>query len=231
MLFAKPLERWRYTRREKRFFIYGTEAGQTAHCPNTGSLKSVLEHATHVWVTDHGPKAMRSLRYTAELAELPDGTLVIINTAHANALAAEAMLTGRVPGWHQVSNLTREVRFSTDTRFDLRFSTPDFPEVWAEVKNVTLAEESYALFPDARTERGTKHLHRLQQIAERGGTALQLYVVVRTDVTRFRPAETIDPVYASALRTAVAAGVQVAALGCRINPQGAEVCQTLPVVL
>jgi sugar fermentation stimulation protein A len=231
MDFATPLMRWAFARREKRFFMYGSEPDQIAHCANTGSMKGVLEHAAHLWVRDYGPTTSRKLRYGAELLELANGTLVCINTAHANTLAGEALAAGLVPGFPVISQLQPEVKFSAETRFDWAFATPTQPRVWCEVKNVTMAEGSVALFPDAVTERGTKHLHTLTTLVQQGGAALQLYIVARGDCQEFRPAETLDPTYAATLRQAVAAGVTVVALGCAITPQQINVCKVLPVVL
>lgn len=231
MNFEQPLIGWNFTKREKRFFIYGAEEGQIAHCANTGSMKGILENATHVYVRDYGADTTRKLRYSAELMELKNGTLVCINTAHANTLAGEALRAGLVPGFPEVQTLQQEVKYSPETRFDWAFTTPQYPRVWCEVKNVTLAEEGVALFPDAKTERGTKHLHTLTEIVKNGGVALQLYLVARTGCTEFRPAAAIEPAYTAALQQAVAAGVQVVALGCKVAPTHITVCQTLPVVL
>jgi sugar fermentation stimulation protein A len=231
MNFEQPLIRWNFTKREKRFFIYGTAPDQIAHCANTGSMKGILEHASHVYVRDYGTESSRKLRYGAELMELPNGTLVVINTAHANTLAGEALRAGVVPGFLQVENLQQEVKYSPETRFDWAFSTPQHPRVWCEVKNVTLAENGVARFPDAQTVRGTKHLNTLTEIVKNGGTALQLYIVARADCASFQPATMIDPTYAAALQQAVAAGVRVVALGCAVTPTHINICKTLPVVV
>ena len=223
--FGTPLVRWEFGRREKRFFIYGCEDGQIAHCPNTGSMMGLLE-AQAVWVTPYPADSGRKLLFGAEMMEMADGTLVGINTQLPNKLAAGALAAGFVDGLE--GDIRMEVKFDAKTRFDLKVG-----ETWVEVKNVTLAEgegmAKTALFPDATTERGAKHLRELQGIVERGGRALQVYMVQRADCTSFRPAERIDPAYAAALRSAVAAGVQVVALGCTLSQQGITVDRTLPI--
>jgi sugar fermentation stimulation protein A len=231
MQFEKPLARWNFARREKRFFIYGAQAGQVAHCANTGSMKTLLEHAAYVWVRDYGTDTKRTLRYGAELLELHNGTLAVINTAHANTLAGEALRAGLVNPFGPLQNLQPEVKYSPETRFDWAAETAQGQRIWIEVKNVTMGTAGVAQFPDAITERGTKHLHTLTEIVKNGGHALQIYMVTRTDAHRFSPAAHIDATYTQALKTAVAAGVQVVALGCKIKPQAIEVCQTMPIVL
>ena len=221
--FASPLVRWEFSRREKRFFIYGCEDGQIAHCANTGSMLGLLD-ARAVWVTPSPPESGRKLLFGAEMLEMADGTLVGINTQLPNKLAQGAFAAGLVEGLS--GDIRMEVKFDAKTRFDLKVG-----ETWVEVKNVTLAEGPTALFPDAKTERGAKHLSELQGIVERGGKALQLYMVQRANCTEVRPAAHIDPAYAAALKEAMAAGVQVVALGCSLSQHGITVDRTLPVVV
>lgn len=114
-----------------------------------------------------------------------------------------------------------------DSRFDFRLSKAgQTVGVIVEVKSTTLLEEienesgqekerekerlRYAAFPDARTERGRKHLNTLRQVAlGDGDSAVQYYIVNRTDTKKFRPADSIDPDYGKALREAKKAGVQI----------------------
>lgn len=226
MHFTSPLLRWDFSRREKRFFIYGKADGQVAHCPNTGSLRGVLENCRAVWVHDHGPDCKRKLRYTAELAELADGTLVGINTQRGNTLAAEALRAGLVKETGPLQNLQVEAKWDAATRFDLKFGN-----WWGEVKNTTLAENKTAMFPDAVTTRGTKHLGILASIALNGGGAMQIYVATRQDVATFSPAAHIDAVYAETFHKAVKAGVTMVALGCRVTPDEIIIDRRLPIVV
>ncbi len=236
MKFEKPLQRWAYARREKRFFIYGQEEGQVAHCANTGSLRGVLENTAALWVADHGASTTRKLRYTAELAELHSGTLVGIHPNRANTLAPEALRAGVFTGLPPITELRTEVKYNAETRFDAQFTHPLTHEPWwVEVKSTTLVEEQgghrVACFPDAVTTRGTKHLATLEESVRQGGHALQIYVVPRADATHFAPAAHIDPAYAAALAKAVAAGVQVVALGCEITTKEIRVFSTLQIML
>lgn len=223
MNFAVPLVRWDFKSREKRFFIYGCADGQIAHCANTGSMMGLLE-AKGVWVTPYDPATGRKLLFGAEMLEMANGVLVGINTQLPNRLAEGAILAGMVP--EVGGELKREVKLDAKTRFDLKVG-----ETWIEVKNVTLSDGDKAIFPDAKTERGAKHLRELQAIVEAGGKALQIFMVQRADCTTFSPAEAIDPVYAAALRSAAKAGVLVVALGCTLTPTGITVDRRLPVVL
>ncbi|RYG61150.1 MAG: DNA/RNA nuclease SfsA [Alphaproteobacteria bacterium] len=221
--FGVPLLRWDFGRREKRFFIYGCMDGQIAHCANTGSMMG-LQDAKGVWVTPYPADSGRKLLFGAEMLEMPDGTLVGINTQLPNKLAKGAILAGMVPELE--GDIRTEVKLDAATRFDLKVG-----ETWVEVKNVTLAEGDVALFPDAKTERGAKHLRELQKIAENGGKAMQLYMVQRADCMMVKPADHVDAVYGAALRSAISAGVQVVALGCTLTEQGIRVDRRLLVVV
>lgn len=224
MNFATPLVEWDFRAREKRFFIYGHGEGQVAHCANTGSMRGLVPGCKKVWVSDFGPDTPRKLRYSAEILELDTGVMVGMNTHRANTLVGEALLAGLIG---EVSGEIRaEVKLDAKTRFDFKVG-----ETWVEVKNVTLAEGDVAMFPDSVTARGTKHLRELEAIAAAGGKALQVYLIQRGDCMQFKPAHEIDAGYAQALKTAMAAGVQVIALGCAVTPEGIKVDRRVPVVV
>ena len=123
----------------------------------------------------------------------------------------------------------REVKFG-DSRFDV-FAENDTETCFVEVKNVTLKEGNYALFPDAVTTRGQKHLKTLMEVKKQGMRAVMLYIVQRSDVEIFAPAEEIDPNYASTLREAVAAGVELIAMQATVTPDKIELSKKLPVEL
>ncbi|HEX2859711.1 MAG TPA: DNA/RNA nuclease SfsA [Alphaproteobacteria bacterium] len=227
MDFASPLVRARFLRREKRFFVFAERDGQevVAHCPNTGSLKGVLEHTSHVWLL---PKdGTGKLKFSAEIAEFADGTMVGIHPARANALAREALESGLLGLQGEVK---QEAKYDAETRFDFRVG-----DAWVEVKSVSMAHVHQggpvALFPDSVSSRGLKHLGILADVVKNGGKALQVYVVQRADCTAFAPAEMIDPAYAGGLRAAVAAGVPVVALACEVTPGFIRVSKRLEISL
>lgn len=115
-------------------------------------------------------------------------------------------------------------------RADFRLDGPGGP-CFLEVKNVTAAvERGVALFPDAPSRRGVRHLEVLSGLAGEGVRAVLVFCAQRADVTEVRPADRIDPAYGRALRAAIAAGVEVLALGARADDHGIAVDRRLPVV-
>lgn len=222
----------RFVARRKRFFADAELADGTpltAHCPNTGSLLGCLVPGARVWLRDSG-KPERKLRYTWQAIEL-GATWVNVDTSLPNRVVAEAVAAGLVPELAGYAALRREVAYGQNSRIDLLLEDPRRGSCHVEIKSTTLAEGDVALFPDAVTERGTKHLAELARLARRGQRAVQFFFVSRADVTRFRPAEHIDPAYARALRRAAQAGVELLAYTVRVEPRRLELLAPLPIEL
>ena len=143
----------------------------------------------------------------------------------------EALRAGLIAELAGFSGLKREVPYGQErSRIDFRLDYPEGP-AFVEVKSVTLgfADNPVAAFPDARTERGAKHLRELAALAREGVRAVQLYCVNLSGIDAVRPAEEIDPAYAAALREARAAGVEVLAYGAQIDPEEVRLVSRLEV--
>jgi sugar fermentation stimulation protein A len=197
----------------------------TAHCTNSGSMKSCLENGAEVYLSPvKDPK--RKTRFTWEMIKI-NGNWVGINTGNPNKLAFEAISKGEVPGLENYTAVKREVKFN-DSRFDV-FAENESEKCFVEVKNVTLKEGKYALFPDAVTTRGQKHLKTLVEVKKQGMRAVMLYIVQRMDVEIFGPAREIDPHYAKALKAAISEGVEVIVMQAKVTPEKIELVKKLPV--
>lgn len=232
MRFPEPLVPGTLVKREKRFLVHvRLEGGRTvvAHTNNTGSMLGAGEPGSRVWLSpaDH-PR--RTLKWTYELVEARPGVLVGINTLAANRLAAEAIAAGVIPELRGYGELRREVRVAGGGRIDLLLEG-GAGRCWVEVKNVTLVDRGRALFPDAVTERGRRHLAALAGRVAAGDRAAMLYVVQRRDARRLAPADAIDPAYGAALREAAAAGVEMLAWRARVTPEEIVLARALPVDL
>lgn len=232
MKFAAPLIPAKFEKRYKRFFVDATLADGTtvtAHCPNTGSMKGLLTSGNTVWLT-HNPDPKRKLHYTTEIIEV-DGHPVGINTGHPNLLVAEAIADGKIESLPADWVLRREQKYGENSRIDVLLESPSGQKCFIEVKNVTLREGDAALFPDAVTERGTKHLRELAAQARGGHRAVMFYLAQRADCTHFAPAAHIDPTYAAALKEAMADGLEVLAYTCTVTPTAIEIATPLPLKL
>ncbi len=227
MIFPKKLKHGTLIKRYKRFLADvrlddGTEV--VSHCTNSGSMKSCLEDGAEVYLTPvNDPK--RKTKFTWEMIKI-NGDWVGINTGNPNKLAFEAISEGTIPELAGYTNVKREVTFG-DSRFDV-FAENEDGQCFVEVKNVSLKEGKYALFPDSVTTRGQKHLRTLMEVKAKGIRAVMLYIIQRSDVDIFAPAAEIDPKYAELLKEAVNAGVEVIPMQAKVTPNGIELVKKLP---
>ncbi len=230
MEFSKKLIHGTLIKRYKRFLADiklddGTEV--TAHCTNSGSMKSCLEDGAEVYLTPvDDPK--RKTKFTWEMIKI-NGDWVGINTGNPNKLAFEALVNNKIPELAGYTKVQREVKFG-DSRFDV-YAENEAEKCFIEVKNVSLKMGKYARFPDAVTTRGQKHLRTLMEVKSQGMRAVMLYIIQRSDVEIFAPASEIDPDYASALKAAVKAGVEVIPMQVKVTPEKIELSKKLPFEL
>ena len=236
MRFADPLIRGTLVRRYKRFLSdVEVDGGDVvvAHCANTGSMLSVKDPGSEVWLSP-ARNPQRKLRYTWELIRVGDA-LVGINTGLPNRLVEEAVRAGAMPELAGYETVRREVRYGRNSRIDLLLEGEGRPPCYVEVKNVTMKRGPGpgvpAQFPDAVTARGTKHLGELADMAAGGKRAVMVYLVQRPDCARFSIAADIDPAYAEALGKALAGGVEALCYGCRVSVEGVDVADPVPMDL
>lgn len=232
MLIELPTREGRLIRRYKRFLAdIELPDGEvvTAHCPNTGSLLGCTPEGARAVLRDsQDPK--RKLRFTFQTVEV-DGTWVNVDTGLPNALAAEAIEAGRVPALRGYDSLRREVKYGKNSRIDVLLEKESGERCYVEVKSTTLARGKRALFPDAVTERGRKHLGELADMVRAGHRAVMFFCVSREDVAGFSPADDIDPAYGRTLREVVEQGVEVLAYGTRVTPDRFELGRKLRLYL
>lgn len=236
MKFPSPLIRGRLVQRYKRFLadvVLDDGREITATCPNTGAMLGLCMPGLPIWLSA-SESPTRKYAHTWELVELGTGrqrSFVGINTSHPNAIVAEALAAGAIPELSGYRSVRREVKYGQSSRIDLLLEDPARGLAYVEIKNVHLLREpGLAEFPDCRTERGVKHLVELTGMVRAGHRAVMIYLIQRTDATRFRPAADIDPKYAAALASARAAGVEAYAVTCRISPEAILADKVLPVL-
>ncbi len=232
MRFQTPLVPGRLIRRYKRFLAdVELDSGEviTAHCANPGAMLGLKDEGLRVWLEPNDdPK--RKLKYGWRLAELPGGHWAGIDTAVPNRVVKEALLARAVPALAAYGTVRPEVKYGQKSRVDFLLSEPGLPDAYVEVKNVHLRRDGdWAEFPDSVTARGARHLQELSDMVAQGHRAVMLYVVQRTDCTRFRLAGDIDPAYAAAFDRAIAAGVEMMCHGCTISQDGVILAENLPI--
>jgi len=232
MKFGQTLVKARLIKRYKRFLADVEMADGslvTVHVANPGAMTGLAEPGSDVWLSlSSNPK--RKLPWSWELI-WADGGLVGVNTMHPNDIAFEAITAGAIPELAGYDDIRREVKYGSNSRIDLLLAGAGRPTCYVEVKNVHLRHNDAACFPDSVTARGTKHLGDLAERVGLGDRAVMLYLVQREDCAYFRPADWIDPVYATALRRAKAEGVETLCYTCRLSLDGIEIGRALPLEL
>jgi sugar fermentation stimulation protein A len=231
MRFSPPLQRAVLLKRYKRFLAdvrLENATMLTVHCPNSGSMRGCAEPDMEVCISD-SQNPNRKYRYTLEMVR-PRFCWVGINTARTNDIVEEGIRSGKIPELDNLQELKREVRTSPISRLDFRLRQ-GAREIYVEVKHCSLVENGRAMFPDAVTERGTKHLQELMILRERGHRAVILFCVQRQDADLFTPAAHIDPRYAAVLEQAAAKGVDILAYQAAVFPQEIRILRRLPILL
>ncbi len=196
-------------------FIAHVELGgvlETVHVKNTGRCKELLVPGAAVWCQKSDNPA-RKTKYDLICVQKGD-YLINMDSQAPNAAAGEWLQGG---GLGEIQNLRPETVHG-DSRFDFSFQK-DGKQCFLEVKGVTLENDGICVFPDAPTERGTKHLKGLTRAAAEGFGAYVLFVIQMSPVRYLRPHEERDPAFAKALREAFAEGVTVLAVDCRVTPE------------
>jgi len=231
-----PFLRGTLLRRYQRFLTdVRLEDGRviTAHCPNSGTMRTCSDPDSPVLVSA-STNPRRRLAHTLELVWAGEAW-VGVNTMTPNRVVAEAVAAGAIPPLAGYPRLRREVRYGDGgrSRVDLLLEDPTGrrPDAYVEVKNTTLRDGAWAEFPDAVTDRGRKHLEDLEGVVGAGHRGVILFFVGRSDCSRFRPADPVDPAYGAALRRAAATGVEVLAWGVRFEPPVVRPVGLLPVEL
>ena len=230
MEFTKSLLKGKLIKRYKRFFI-DVELNKeivTAHCPNTGSMKGLLDKGNEVYLLpNNNPK--RKLKYGLEIIKTRKN-LVGVNTHMANRITQHALENNLIKELRNNESIKPEVFFNKETRFDFLIEK-NKQKSFVEVKNVTLfRENNTAEFPDAVTSRGSKHLLALIDAIKRGYKAYLLFLVQIQNMEKFKIAKDIDAEYYHNYLIAKKAGVNFLAYRCNISSKKIFIDRKLKII-
>ncbi len=220
MIFESELIAGVLIKRYKRFFVDIKVKNKviTAHCPNTGSMMGLLDRGNKVWFTESSD-SKRKLKYTLQIIEV-NGKKVGINTHLTNKIFFEALSKGKLLNIKKTDVLFKEKKFNPNTRFDF-FIKNNNKGIFIEVKNVTLSRlKNLAEFPDAVTERGSKHIRELLVAKKKGYEVYLAFVIQREDCKKFKIAEDIDPKYKKLLTFAIKNKLNVICYDCKFLSKG-----------
>lgn len=231
MQFETPLQAATLVKRYKRFLAdVITDKGDeiTVHCPNSGSMRGCSTPGSKVMLST-SPNLKR--KYPQSLEMVQEGnTWIGVNTMLTNKIVAETILEGRIKELQGIDTLTREVKTSKSSRLDILLERGD-EKIYVEIKNCSLVEDGWAMFPDAVTARGTKHLNELASLVKQGYQGIIFFCIQRMDCDRFRPAAHIDPLYAKTLAEVSKKGVKILAYQAEVTPKSIVIQKSIPCFL
>jgi sugar fermentation stimulation protein A len=225
--FPDPLLEATFLERANRFACWVEREGrrEKTHLPNSGRLRELLVPGASVLMA----KAAAPHRKTESdmLVVVQGERLVSVDARLPGHLVDEALREGALAPFRGYPRIQREVRFG-GSRLDFLLGG-EGGACFLEVKSVTLVRGGLALFPDAPTLRGQRHLETLMEARRRGYGAAVAFVVQREDARAFSPNDGTDLAFGSALREAWRRGVGVYAYGCQVGRKEIRIVRELPV--
>ncbi len=208
--------------------IEGAEA--VAHVKNTGRCKELLtpDCTVYLSVSDNPKRKTKYDLIAAEKKRENQSTLLInLDSQAPNDATEEWLKTGAL--FSRDATIRREVSHGL-SRFDF-FIEDGKDKIFLEVKGVTQEVNGSALFPDAPTERGVKHIEELIQCTREGFNAYILFVVQMKGVFHLSPNDETHKAFGDALRKAQKYGVKILAYDCIVTPDSIVIDKSIPVIL
>ena len=230
MEFTKSLIKGKLIKRYKRFFtdVKLSKEIVTAHCPNTGSMKGLLDEGNEVYLFPNND-SKRKLKYGLEIIKSRKN-LVGVNTHLANRIVEHGIKNNLVNELKNNDSIKAEVFFNKETRFDFLLEKKG-QKMFVEVKNVTLfRNKDTAEFPDAPTARGTKHLLTLIDAIKKSYKTYLIFLVQIQNMKYFKIAKDIDEEYYNSYLIAKKAGVNFLAYRCDISSKKIFIDKKLKII-
>ena len=230
MKFTKSLIKGKFIKRYKRFFVDVKLKKEivTAHCPNTGSMKGLLDEGNEVYLSKKDdPK--RKLKYGLEIIKAKKN-LVGVNTHMANKIVYHGLSNNLIRELKNCEIIKPEVFFNKDTRFDFLIKNKN-QKIFIEVKNVTLfRNHNTAEFPDAITTRGSKHLLALIDATKKGYKTYLIFLVQIQNAENFKIARDIDNEYYKNYVAAKKVGINFLAYKCKISSKAIYIDRKIKII-
>lgn len=222
MKFNPPLQQATLIKRYKRFLVdidLGNEI-TTIHCANTGKMTGCADEGFNAFYSTSDNKK-RKYPHSLQLTQNNHGHFIGVNTMNANEIVSDALAQGLLPSLSGYQTLTTEVKYGEqNSRIDIKLDYPDGSVCYLEIKSTTLLlDETTGLgaFPDAKTERGQKHLQELMAMKKQGHKTCLVFLVQHTGIQKMTVAKDIDAKYAKLLAECFDQGVEILVLHTHID--------------
>lgn len=218
-----------FVERLNRFEALAEYGGETVlcHVANTGRIKELLVPGRDV-VLREAANPNRKTKWDLLISHTADGVPVFLESVMANRLIYKALKEKKLKEFEGWSEIRREVSYG-NSRFDVML-TEGLRKCYIEIKSATLVKDGVAKFPDAPTERGTKHVVQLMKARAEGFDASVVIVAQREDAKRFVPNGETDPEFAEAIALAAAAGVKIFAYRCKVTSDSITMLERIAVI-
>lgn len=220
----------KFIKRLNRFiaYVYLNDEEIKVHVPNTGRCREILVPDTTV-VLREGTNPNRKTKYDL-IAAYKNDKLINIDSQVPNAVVEEALKNKKVLPLVKFNNIKREQTFG-NSRFDFKLWDDNNNEYYLEVKGVTLEDNGNCMFPDAPTERGTKHILELIQIKESHIGAGILFLVQLSGAKTFTAHKEMDKKFSEALTLAYKKGVDIFCYDCNVGENYIEIKDPVEIIL
>lgn len=226
----KQMVEGRFIKRINRF-IAEVEIDNTiekVHVKNTGRCKELFIEGQTIYLE---PASNPDRKTKFSLISIYKGDVLInIDSQVPNRVIYDALKEGRIEGFEDMIELKREVTYE-NSRFDLYFKRKNGQEGFIEVKGVTLEVDGVAIFPDAPTTRGTKHVNELIKAYNEGYESYVIFLIQLKPIKYFRPNSITDPNFSSSLKKAYENGVKILAFDAHITDTTIDIGSPCPVKL
>lgn len=222
-----PLIEGVFLKRENRFRAKVNVGGEIflAHLPNSGRLEELLDPGRKVFLSQVESKS-RKTSFDLKIVKVGE-ILVSVDARLPRFIFQEAVEKGELSDFAGYRVVKGEPRYGGG-RFDVLLEGPE-GQLMVETKSVTLVKEGIALFPDAPTERGRRHLLELKRALEEGLKAAVVFIIQREDAVAFSPNFAADPAFGQAFQEAIKAGVKASAYTCSVTERGIKIKSQVPV--
>lgn len=208
-----------------RILLDGRE--EIAHVKNTGRCRELLVPGTRIIIECHDPGRRKTL--FSLIAVYKAGRLINLDSQAPNQVIWEALQSRAFPICPPDAVMRREASYGL-SRLDIYFESTGV-RGFIEVKGVTLEENNVAMFPDAPTQRGTRHINELIQAASAGCQAWIVFLIQMKGVICFTPHPIMDPAFREALAAAARCGVGILAFDALVSPNSIILGEPVPVIL
>lgn len=219
-----------FLKRPNRFIghvlVNGKE--EIVHVKNTGRCKELLIEGAKVLLEDNTDNPNRKTKYS--LISVWKGDMLInIDSQVPNLVVYDALKNGEIDGFNDLKHIKREVTFG-NSRYDIYFESSK-EKGFIEVKGVTLENNQVASFPDAPTERGTKHVLEMIEASKKGYSGIIFFLIQMKGPREFRLNWDMDPNFSKAVKLASENNIKIMAYDSIVSHEGIKIGKAIDIDL